>query len=118
MLSFLLRFQEQCEDLPEGAVETGTATKTRVMHEQPDTDPTRMGHRSFPGIQANAGTIGTITNTQIRNEQGDADNQSVVRPLLAQVIMGTTTKTAVKMEMDDQDPQQHELTVIPKCFSS
>lgn len=114
-LSFLLRFQERCEEPSQGAAATGTQTATKVMHEQPDADPTKSDFRSLPGVHA---STGTVTNTRIRSEQGDTDYRSPARTLPIQSMSGTTTKTAVKMEMDDQDPRQHELTVIPRCFSS
>jgi hypothetical protein len=112
--SFLLRFQEWCDDSLLGTVAVGTATGTKVRHEQPDADPTKADLRTLPLAQVHAGTV---TITRIRNEQGDADYGSTARTLPVQPLMGTITKTAVKMEADDQDPRQHELTVLPKCSS-
>jgi len=110
-LSFLLRFQEQCEDSLAGAAGLGTETTTRMMHEQPDADPTKAEFRSLPSVQDN---VGTVTNTRIRSEQGDADYGSTARTFPVQPVMGTTTKTAVRMESDDQDPRQYELTALPR----
>lgn len=108
-LSFLLRFQEHCVDPPVGAGGTGTETVTKIAREQSDADPTTPSYRSLPLAELHAGTM---TTTRIRSEQGDADRSSTSRVV---PLMGTTTKTAVKMETDDQDPRQKELSTIPRC---
>ena len=113
-LSFLLRFEEQCRTTSE-MVATGTETTTQVMREQPDADPRTVGYRSLPLVDLYAGTR---TNTRIGGEQGDADYDSATRTVPLHQTMGTQTATAVKMETDDQDPRQAELTVLPKCSSS
>ena len=110
--SFLLRFQERCEDSWSGTVATGTQTKTFATREQSDADPTKAAFRSLPAVKINAGTV---TNSRIRREQGDADYASSARTLPVQYVTGTTTTTAVKMEADDQDPRKPELTVLPGC---
>lgn len=112
--AFLLRFQERCEESCSGTAVAGTHTKTKIMREQPDADPAKADFRSLPGVEISAGTV---TNTRIRSEQGDADCGTTARTLPIQPVMGTTTKTAVKMEADDQDPRQHEMTVLPRCSS-
>jgi len=90
----------------------GTETTTKVMREQPDSDPTKPTFQLLPAADVHAGTA---TNTRIRSEQADTDYAHAARTLPIAPIMGTATKTAVKMETDDQDPRQQELTVLPKC---
>ena len=68
-ISFLLRFQERCEDSRSDAVATGTLTKTKIMREQPDADPTRAAFRSLPVVDIYPGTV---TNTRIPKQQEDA----------------------------------------------
>ncbi len=109
--SYLLRFQERCEESCSTAVAMGTEPTTKVMREQPDADPTKPTFQLLhAGIHA-----GTATNTRIRSEQGDTDYTHSARTLPIAPIMGTITTTAVKMESDDQDTQQCEMTVLPKC---
>ncbi len=112
--SFLLRFQDRCEDGSSGPVATGTETTTKVLREQPDADPTKTTYRLLPSVEDNSGTM---TNTRIHREQSDADYSSNVRIVPVAPVAGTGTATAVKMENDDQDPRQHELRVLPKCSS-
>lgn len=110
--SFLLRFQERCEEACSTAIAMGTETTTKVMREQPDSDPTKPTFQLLPAADIHAGTA---TNTRIRSEQGDTDFAHSARTLPIAPIMGTITTTAVKMESDDQDPRQQEMTVLPKC---
>jgi hypothetical protein len=110
--SFLLRFQERCEDSSSGAVATGTETVTRILREQPDVDRPNGGFRSLPAAE---NKTGTVTVTRISSDPGDADHGSTAHTLPFRLVMGTTTTTAVKMEADDQDPRRHELTVLPRC---
>lgn len=110
--SFLLRFQERCDEPCSTAVASGTQTMTKVMREQPDADPTKLTFQSLPTSDIYAGTA---TITRIRSEQGDADSAQGARTLPIAPILGTTTKTAMKMETADQDPLQKEMTVLPKC---
>jgi hypothetical protein len=112
--SFLLRFQERCEDSSSSAVAMGTETVTRVLQEQSDADRPNGAFRSLPIAEINAGTL---TNTRIRAEQADADQCLSARTLPVRAVMGTRTATAVKMEADDHDPRQHELTALPRCSS-
>jgi hypothetical protein len=110
--SFLLRFQERCEESCSAAVAMGTQTTTKVLREQPDSDPTKQTFRLLPTADTDAGTA---TTTRIRSEQGDADYAHSARTLPTAPIMGTMTITAVRMESGDQDPRQQEMTVLPKC---
>lgn len=112
--SFLLRFQERCDDSCSEAVAIGTQTTTKVMREEADADPTKPTFQSLPAADIYAGTA---TTTRIRSEQGDTDYAHAARTFPIAPTMGTITKTAVKMETDDQDPRQHEMTVLPKCSS-
>lgn len=112
MNSFLLRFQEPCED-SSVPVAARTQTVTKIAREQPDAYPTASSYRLVPTeIFA-----GTVTNTRVRNEQGDADSASTCRTIPGPPEMGTRSITAVRMEDDDRDPCQQELVVLPKCSS-
>jgi hypothetical protein len=110
--SFLLRFQERCEETCSTAIAMGTETTTRVMREQPDSDPTRQTFQMLPAADI---LSGTATNTRIRSEQGDTDFAHSARTLPIAPTMGTMTSTAVKMESGDHDPRQEEMTVLLKC---
>jgi hypothetical protein len=112
--AFILRFQDPCDDSSSGIAATGTATKTKMIREQADADPAKAVFHSLPAVEINAGTI---TTTRTHREQADSDYGSAARTFPVQFVMGTATKTAVKMEIDDQDPRQHELTVLPRCSS-
>jgi len=107
--SFLLRFQEQCEESCSGEVTTGTMTHTKMMREQADSDPSHLACKSL--------FAGTSTCTRVPSEQGDTDYANPARTLPIAPSMGTMTKTAVKMESDDQDRGKQEMAVFPKCSS-
>ena len=68
--SFLLRFQEPCEESCSAPAATGTQTMTKVMREGPDADPSVSSFQYLPTADIYAGTA---TNTRIAKEQGDAD---------------------------------------------
>lgn len=110
--SFLLRFQEQCEETCSTAIAMGTETTTRVMREQPDSDLTRQTFQMLPAVEI---LSGTAKNTRIRSEQRDTDFAHSARTLPIAPTMGTMTSTAVKMESGDHDPRQEEMTVLLKC---
>lgn len=111
-LAFILRFQEPCEDFPRTGTAFGTHTVTKILTEQNDMDSQPQPYRFVPA--ADTGT-GTVTTTRIAIEQGDADRHSAPNII---PLMGTTTKTAIKVEADDQDPRRHELSILPTCCSS
>lgn len=112
--SFLLRFQEKCEESCLIPAVSGAETTTKVISEH--VAAAQEKSTSLPFISTCI-CAGTVTNTRIRSEQGDTDFSSAVRTLPIIPIMGTLTKTAVRAESDDQDRRQHEITVLPKCFS-
>ena len=112
--SFLLRFQEPCDEAEGGDDPNGTKTVTKVAQEGKDADPMSLTCRSIP---FRAILAGTATGTLVQSEQADADRHSISRTIPIQQVMGTTTKTAVKLEGDDQDPRQIEMTALPRCFS-
>lgn len=84
------------------------------MREQADSDCASMACGTLPSVAINTGTV---THTRIRSEQSDTDYASTARTLPAHIMMGTATKTLVKMEVDDQDPRRHSLTVLSRCSS-
>jgi len=86
--SFLLRFQERCEESYSAAVASGTQTMTKVMQEQPDADPTKPTFQLLPVADIYAGTA---TVTRIRSEQGDTDYANAARTLPVATIIGTKT---------------------------
>lgn len=110
--SFLLRFQESCEGQSSTTNSTGTQTHTKILKEQPDSDPQTISCRAVPMVEHGAGTM---THTRVRQEQADSDHSSDFRTVPVQVGMGTATKTAVKMEADDLDPRQQDMAAIPRC---
>lgn len=110
--SFLLRFQEPCEE-SEADVTCGTETMTKSELEGRDADPALLSFRSIPS----AVNAGTATSTLVQGEQADADRHSANRTIPILSVMGTTTKTAIQLESDDQDPRQKDMTVLPRCSS-
>ncbi len=106
--SFLLRFQERCDDSRPGEVAAGIKTLTKVHREQADVTSSES---AFKTVDA-----GTSTCTRVRSEQGDSDYGLATRTLPVGPIMGTMTSTAVKMEADDKDSCGKQLTALPKCF--
>lgn len=107
--SFLLRFQENCEATCGAAeITAGLQTVTKVLREQTDSVSNEASFRTL--------IAGTSTITRVQSEQSDSDYANENRTIPVGPVMGTTTTTAIKMEGDDQDPRQHQLTVLPKCF--
>ncbi len=96
--SFILRFQERCEASILGSI--GTATMTRVAQEQPDADPGGSGIKALLDI----------------DPEFDAMQDSR-RIMPIHPVMLTMTKTAVRLESDDRDPNQREMTAFPRCSS-
>jgi len=102
--AFILRFQEHCVAEHAPGTVAGTATKTRVGREQPDTDPA--------GTSQSILSRGTATFTRVATEQADADRASGASTLPRTPIeMGTKTATAVR-EMSDSDPGQQQNQVL------
>lgn len=83
--SFLLRFQELCEESEGDATCAGTETITKSEQEGRDADPASLSFRSIP---MTAICAGTATSTRIQNEQSDADRQSIVRTIPVQPCNG------------------------------
>ncbi len=110
--SFLLRFQEPCQESALPVAAHGTVTKTAVAQEGPDADPWNNSVRIVPNSEH---SHGTMSGTRIRTEQSDADYGSALRTLPVQMTAGTMTATAVKMETDDRDKRQQEVLVLPRC---
>lgn len=92
--AFLLRFQEPCAE-DDNATVLGTATKTSVAREQPDTDPSV---RLYSALAS-----GTETVTRTATEQRDSDATAESKVLPRGISMGTQTATAVR-ETSDTDP--------------
>ena len=105
--SFLLRFQEHCEETRAGEVTAGLQTVTKTQREQGDPVSTEAAFKTL--------IAGTSTVTRVQNEQGDSDYADANRTLPVGPKMGTKTTTAIQMEGDDQKPRHHAIRVLPKC---
>lgn len=110
--SFLLRFQEPCEESSPRVGATGTETRTKITREQSDKDSAMAAPQFLPVAMS---SVGTDTHTRVRNEQADTDPGMTPKMLPPQYILGTRTKTAVKTETADQDQQSQKLRTLPKC---
>ena len=105
--SFLLRFQENSENSYSDEISARIKTHTKTLQEQADPISTETTSKTL--------LAGTSTCTRVRREQGDPDYADTARTLPIGPIMGTTTKTAVKKESNDEDSRQKEMSVLPKC---
>lgn len=105
--SFLLRFQEYCEESCTGEV-AGLQTLTKIPREQADSASTEAVFKTL--------IAGTSTCTRVRSEQSDTDYANSSRTFSMAQTPGTKTKTAVKKESEDQDPCQQQMRVFPKCY--
>ena len=106
--SFLLRFQEHCEESRAGEVTAGLKTITKTQGEQADSASTEAAFKTL--------IAGTSTVTRVQSEQGDSDYADANRTLPIAPTMGTMTKTSANTESVDQDPSRQELRVLPRCF--
>jgi hypothetical protein len=106
--SFLLRFQELCEESRAGEVTAALQSVTKIQREQGDLVSTEDAFKTL--------VAGTSTCTRVRSEQTDNDYANPSRTFPIAHALGTRTKTAVKKETEDQDPCHQQMRVFPKCY--
>ena len=106
---FLLRFQEHCSLADVAGADCGTQTATKIIAEQPDTDPSEHGS----AIPRTRSLTGTQTMTEIKTEAPDADPNNYS----AAPSAGTKTLTAVRAEPTDSDWSGRHYRAIPSCSS-
>ena len=105
--SFLLRFQEYCEETCVGEVFAGVKTITKTLGDKTDSASTEAVFKTL--------IAGTSTVTRVQSEQGDSDYADANRTIPVGPKMATKTTTAIQMEGDDQKPRHHGIRVLPKC---
>ncbi len=101
MKCFLLRFQEDCDDIRAGGNASATQSVTLVAAEAPDADRSNRPGSLFPRLNWTAGT-----QTRIATEQSDARsvrNLTAHSPYLPdRAVWNASTKTGIAREQSDE----------------
>jgi hypothetical protein len=116
--AFIVQFQEACNDAADFSDNSGTQTLTNVRAEQMDADP---DGRRYEALEQQNPSSGTMTSTAVKAEQKDEDRAFSSLNLIPSepvVSSGTQTLTRMKAEGGDTDFGEHQMQVIPPCFSS
>lgn len=142
MKCFLLRFQEDCDDIRVEGNGSATQSVTLVAAEAPDADKSSRPGNVLPRLNTEAGTQTRIAteqsdaqsgglfatrrqysndravgnaSTKTGNARGQSDNTSIVERKLAVLeANGTQTMTNVRAEAIDQDPSTRDNYFLPR----
>lgn len=113
--SFLLRFQEDVVESDGNPATCGTQTATRVRGEQPDPD---VGEALIVAVPRTGTRIGAQSSAKdlVGGAESDVAGSNEIR--LKKWSAGTRTVTAVRAEVDDNDPGKTSMRMVPRCSSS
>lgn len=104
--------------LPHTPSSAGTMTKTSIDRETGGQDQDRK-EASLRVVPRHRSTSQSATKTKIKGEQADRSMSEIGTLFLPMssclAVANTKTVTAVKAEVDDNDPSRSSLQAIPTC---